>query len=311
MLNSGFPLGPASFILLPMRIPLTLVFIFSSAISIAPRAAALVPSVDGPIWTDPAAAAAEDPDFLLQGEYLGKAVNGQKWGLQVVAQGNGRFEAFLIRNGLPGENADAAQPRFVLFGERYAPGVVALKSADDQIHGVIREASALITHCGEPFATLARIERRSPTLGASPPAGAIVLFDGSSASSWTNAEVLDGHLSATNALSQQGFRDYTLHLEFRTPYKPLARFQKRGNSGVYFGGRWETQILDSFGLTGEMNECGGLYSIAPPLLNACLPPLTWQTYDVDFTAPRFDAKGKVTAWPRITVRLNGILIHED
>jgi len=92
---------------------------------------------------------------------------------------------------------------------------------------------------------------------------------------------------------------------------PDARGQKRGNSGVYHSGRWETQILDTFGLPRRDNHCGGIYSVSKPRLNMCLPPLVWQTYDVDFTAAQFDKDGKRTAWPRITVKLNGVLIHED
>ena len=92
---------------------------------------------------------------------------------------------------------------------------------------------------------------------------------------------------------------------------PKARGQGGGNSGVYYAGRWETQILDSFGLDSRDNHCGGIYSISKPRFNMCLPPLTWQTYDVDFTAAKFDAEGKRTAWPRITVKLNGVLVHED
>ena len=64
-------------------------------------------------------------------------------------------------------------------------------------------------------------------------------------------------------------------------------------------------------MEGKDNEAGGIYSIAPPALNMCLPPLVWQTYDVEFTAAKFDGEGKRIAWPRITVRLNGVLVHED
>jgi len=70
-------------------------------------------------------------------------------------------------------------------------------------------------------------------------------------------------------------------------------------------------MLDSFALEGKDNECGGLYKIAAPKLNMCLPPLTWQTYDVDFTAAKFDAEGKPTANAKITVKHNGVVVHED
>jgi hypothetical protein len=147
-------------------------------------------------------------------------------------------------------------------------------------------------------------------LGAKPPEGAVVLFDGTSAEHWENGKMEDGLLAA-GCTSKRQFGDYQLHVEFRTPYKPSARGQQRGNSGIYHSGRWETQILDSFGLDGNDNECGGIYSISKPRLNMCLPPLAWQTYDVDFTAAEFDASGKRTAWPRITVRLNGVVVHEN
>jgi hypothetical protein len=109
--------------------------------------------------------------------------------------------------------------------------------------------------------------------------------------------------------SKQLFQGFTLHVEFRTPFMPQARGQGRGNSGFYAQGRYEVQILDSFGLKGENNECGGIYGIARPKVNACLPPLAWQTYDVEFTAAEYQ-NGQKTKPARMTVRHNGVLIHE-
>ena len=101
-----------------------------------------------------------------------------------------------------------------------------------------------------------------------------------------------------------------MHLEFLLPYRPAARGQGRGNSGFYQIDHFEVQILDSFGLEGMHNECGGIYSIKDSDLNACFPPLSWQTYDADFTNAR--AKdGKKVKNAKITVRLNGIVIHKD
>lgn len=112
-------------------------------------------------------------------------------------------------------------------------------------------------------------------------------------------------------VSKAVFGDHQLHLEFRSPFMPEARGQGRGNSGVYLQGRYEVQILDSYGLEGLDNECGGIYRVARPRVNMCAPPLQWQTYDMDFRAPRFDAQGNKTANARITVSHNGVIIHEN
>ena len=259
------------------------------------------------VWTDPDAARREDPDFTSQGEY---GRDGAGVGVQVVALGDGQFEAFLLQGGLPGLGWTPDKPRTALKGAR-AGDCVTFTGVDPKQSATIRgSAFHLVDGTGEKI-ELPRIERHSPTLGAKPPKDALVLFDGGSADAWENGRSENGLLLATGCTTKRRFGDYTLHLEFRTPYMPAARGQGRGNSGVYHSGRWETQILDAFGLEGRDNECGGIYSVARPRLNMCLPPLSWQTCDVVFKAATFDAAGQRTAWPRITVRLNGVVVHED
>ncbi|MGV3533570.1 MAG: 3-keto-disaccharide hydrolase, partial [Chthoniobacteraceae bacterium] len=107
------------------------------------------------------------------------------------------------------------------------------------------------------------------------------------------------------------YGSYTLHLEFMLPYRPDARGQGRGNSGVYMVDHYEIQVLDSFGLAGKDNECGGIYQKANPKVNMCLPPLTWQTYDIEFTKAETDADGKKIKNAILSVRHNGVPIHEN
>lgn len=260
-------------------------------------------------WTDPDVARKEDPDFSIQGEYGSDKANAAV-GVQVVALGNGQFEAYQLQDGLPGLGWTRGKARRVMKGIRDGDKV-SFTSDDKKISATLHGGNFhLLAEEGAKF-TLPRIERSSATLGAKPPSGALVLFDGSSTEPWENGKMENGYLLSTGCSSKQHFGDYSLHLEFRTPYMPTARGQGRGNSGVYHSGRWETQVLDSFGLYGKDNECGGIYSISEPRLNMCLPPLSWQTYDVDFTAAKFDASGKRTAWPRITVKLNGVIVHEN
>lgn len=257
-------------------------------------------------WTDPDTARQEDPDFPVQGEY-GKDESGSPLGVQVVALGDGNFDAYFLEGGLPGLGWSKEKDRTVVTGKR-KDGVVTFSGKE--LHAVI-ENGRISGSFGLAKFDLPRIERTSPTLGMKPPEGAVVLFDGTSVDGWKNGKMENGLLAATGTTSVETFKDCTIHLEFRTPYKPHARGQARGNSGVYYGGRWETQVLDSFGLEGKMNETGGIYSIAEPRLNMCLPPLTWQTYDVEMVSAKFDKQGNRTAWPRITVKLNGVLVHED
>jgi len=141
--------------------------------------------------------------------------------------------------------------------------------------------------------------------------GALVLFDGKNADHFENGELIEGSLlGATNCFTKEKFGDHVLHIEFRTPFMPEAGGQGRGNSGVNAQERYEIQVLDSFGLSGENNECGGIYSITKPKVNMCFPPLSWQTYDIDFKAAKYDGDKKVGN-ARITVNYNGVVIHDD
>ena len=277
----------------------------SALLALAVFPAGAAPKTEHEAWTDPATALREDPDFAIQGDYAGQAA-----GAQVVALGNGSFDIHLLDGGLPGAGWEPGKPRTLLKAAR-RNGRIECVDDTAKTTATIENGSISLTTTEGAKHQLARVERKSPTLGAKPPQGAIMLFDGTSAEHWDKGKIEGGHLLATGCTSKRNFGSYKLHLEFRTPYKPAARGQQRGNSGVYHSGRWETQILDSFGLDGKDNECGGIYSISPPRLNMCLPPLAWQTYDVDFTAAKFDAAGKRTAWPRITVKLNGVVVHEN
>lgn len=226
--------------------------------------------------------AAADPDFAVQGEYARK-----DRGIQVVAQGGGEFLIVIYKGGLPGAGWNG-QDRQVIEGET-------------------EDVEDLVEDCR-------KVERESPTLGARAPTGAVVLFDGSEQSlqdHWkAGAKKTDDGLLKQGATSTDTFKDFRLHLEFRTPYMPNARGQGRGNSGLYYQGRYETQILDSFGLEGKQNETGGIYSIRKPDLNMCLPPLSWQTYDGEFRAARFKG-GKKIADATLTVRLNGVVVQSS
>ena len=98
------------------------------------------------------------------------------------------------------------------------------------------------------------------------------------------------------ATTRRKFQDFTLHVEFMISYVPRTRtIWQRPNSGVYLQQRYEIQILDSFGIVMRKHDCGVLYAQVTPKINMCYPPLTWQTYDIDFMAARYDAAGKKTS----------------
>jgi hypothetical protein len=270
-------------------------------------------------FTDPEKAGV---DYKLQGEYEGTA-GSEKWGAQVIAMGDGKFHAVFEPGGLPGAGWDA-RTRYESQGQQsgdkvtftptdkvaweeghFAPKVEIKNGFDATLEGDTLTGK---TDAGQSF-TLKKTLRHSPTEGAKPPQGAVVLFDGKNVDAWTGTQLLPGGLLKAGGQTKQKFTDYTLHIEFRLPFKPFARSQERGNSGVYNQQLYETQVLDSFGVKGMDNQCGGMYTKAAPLVNMCYPPLTWQTYDIDFTAARYDG-GKKTSDAIITVKHNGVLVQD-
>jgi hypothetical protein len=260
----------------------------------------------------PPSVPAFDDDFVLQGEYVGsiKSTTGtsERIGLQVVARGNGQFQAVEYAGGLPG-NGGAMENRRKYSGAK-SSGAVEL-AGDDRRISIERDWASVRDASGRELGRLAKHHRLSQTLLAPPPREATVLFRGTHADRFTAGIVTADKLLNVGADTVQDYGDFSMHLEFRTPYMPAARGQARGNSGVYIQGRYELQILDSFGLDGLNNECGGIYTQQRPLINMCLPPLSWQTYDIDFIAAKFDAGGKKISPARITARHNGIVIHDD
>ena len=262
----------------------------------------------GKAFTDPAEAG---KDFVFQGEYIGELTeDGKKvpWGGNLIALGNGEFRAIGFPGGLPGEGWD---------GKKIPPATGKLEGdqvvcTNEHIRLVFQDGSLTVSDSGgTELGTMKRIVRKSSTLGAKPPTGAVVLYAGpEDADKWENGRADDEGNLMQGVTSKHKSQNFTAHVEFRLPFMPESRGQARGNSGFYVQGRYEIQMLDSFGLEGLDNECGGIYKASRPKVNMCYPPLSWQTYDVDFTAAKFE-NGKKAKNARITVKHNGVVIHDD
>jgi len=261
-------------------------------------------------------AAAKDPDFAIQGEYTGEGVDGSgenhQLGLQIVALGESTFQATAFKGGLPGAGWDG-QTKWIYTGKRDGKKRASFTNDESPVALHYNNGKVIASKGDQQVGTFARMIRKSDTIGAKAPKGAKVLFSGKDNGSLDKLQVTKDGLMKEGALTKDKFQSFKLHVEFRLPFKPTARGQARGNSGLYLQRRYELQVLDSFGIemTPGKNDCGCLYKQKYPDVNACFPPLTWQTYDVDFTAAKFDKNGKRTAPARITAKLNGILIHDD
>ena len=154
------------------------------------------------------------------------------------------------------------------------------------------------------------------------PSDAVVLFDGKDLSEWVHQDGRPAQWPVENGVitcksgtgdiySKRKIASAQIHVEFATPNMPQAKDQARGNSGVYIQGRYEVQILDSYqNPTYADGSCGALYGEYAPLVNACLRPEQWQTYDIVFHAPKC-AGGKVSEPGTLSVLQNGVLVQDN
>ena len=319
-------------------------------------------------------------DFNLQGEYLAESGDA-KSGMQLIADGGGKFRYVIYRGGLPGAGWNTGEFRvlgtaavdgenglvfkaekiFVNGNERAIENAPEQKATwrterperpqgqagqgqgqggqrpQGQAFGAFPRVVIEGMRMRDTEVTFTKTQRRSETFGARAPEGAVVIFDGTNVDKFepgakiNEFQMPQGQGQGGNRPQGQGpamppgfgntlwaeaiakpfeQKPYTLHLEFMLSYMPTKRGQERSNSGVYIDEAYECQVLDSFGLELANNECGGFYQISAPSINMCFPPLTWQTYDFDVTPPKY-ADGKKVANARITVKHNGVVIHDN
>lgn len=264
----------------------------------------------------------------VQGLYEGAcadALGQHKFEARVVATGKGNFKA-LIRQ----PAADGKLVKIELAGKTVGEAVqFAGKAGGMEWTGTYAEG-AIKGACGSSGTfEMKRIVRQSPTLGAKPPAGAIVMLDGKDFGEMNKRPLKDGAEQQWKIVDDGAVEvpkggmnskrpmtgSFKLHVEFKCPLMPEATGQGRGNSGLYLPNGQEIQVLDSFGMTTYTGGgCGGLYRYKDPdvfdeFSLASLPPLQWQTYDVEYRVQQKD--GKPSGKPRITVFHNGIKIHDN
>ncbi|MCB9846632.1 MAG: DUF1080 domain-containing protein [Phycisphaeraceae bacterium] len=156
-----------------------------------------------------------------------------------------------------------------------------------------------------------------------PPPGAMLIFDGQDASGFMHRDggdvtwnVADGAMTVrpgSGAIgTRDAFQDCTVFVEFAcSSHPPEITGQQRGNSGVYIQARYEAQILDSFGDAPGLDRCAAIYGVKPPDAAVSRRPGEWQTYLIEFTAPRWDESGGKLSSARMSVTHNGVLVQDD
>lgn len=272
--------------------------------------------------------AASRTEIELQGNFEGESVapsgDATPVTAQIVALGKGKHVAKIHVEGATGEVAGKPKGKLEDGLIEYegtidlGPDLGGTYAIEATVENRVFSGTATSSDGTYRF-SMDRVEKGSPTLGQAAPEGAIVLLDGSNMNAWVvqpywrliggGAMGMRGH----SITSKEEFGSAKYHIEFKTPLMPEASpgSQGRGNSGVYVMGRYEIQVLDSFSDEPMDNRCGGIYKKAVPVVNASLPPEEWQTYDITFHAPEYDASGNKTKDAVVTVVHNGTTIHDN
>ena len=278
----------------PVRIFATVILLTLASPVFGQEASARKPRIEkypeAAVWSDAETAAKEFSGLEFVGEFVQ-----DNQGMQVTPAAD-KFYSVIYTGGLPGEGWDGSETI------RQWHDAEAIKSA---------------------LKGWKRVDRSSSHTGKRPPENAIVLFDGSNTKEWKNGQAKNGFLKA-GTRTRKTFQDFHLYFEFLIPLKPEPPISHphRGNSGVFALGAYEVQIADTFGLDPAPEAwqdnvmlkpvntwCGSIYGIRAPDTNMTLPPLRWQSMEIDFTAARFK-DGKKVSPAVLSLIHNGVKVHD-
>lgn len=261
----------------------------------------------------------ESLPILLQGEYIGSISSwGGNWGGQIIVGKNSSYELSLMKGGLPGDGYEGNSPaRKIQFLIDSNGDTKELSMLDFSVS--IKNGSLdILDSGGNKLGSLSKVTRASTTLGTKPPANAVILFSSGGINNFEGSSVDETGLLLGGGRSKEQFGDFHLHIEFLVSFLPDKTGQSRANSGIFLPNGLELQILDSFGLPGDNRDCGSILTstnfgqqLAQPLQNVSLPPLTWQTFDIDYTAAKFSSSGIREGNARISILHNGYSIHSN
>ena len=280
--------------------------------------------------------ARKDPDFSFQGDYIGwdtKTKGKEKLAAQNIALGEGHFQTVLFKKGFPGEGWDGINKSLVSGNlndgrvsmiestgnreysaensESFSASLQFPPTGQAQYIGHIEKDKMHISVDGKK-SVLTRIFRKSPTLGKKTPKTAVILFDQNGTDNWKGAKY-DQHdqvilVAKKKMETVQKFDSYRLHLEFMLSFSPSKRGQKKSGGQVSLSDNIKIKLLDSYGLEGLRDECGSINSLFAPSVNACFPPCSWQTLDLELKKST-GAENESSAF--LTVQLNGTEIHKN